>query len=404
MSQIIWTVLNGATDITSKVLSMTITQGREKYFDNYSGGTCIFTIDNSNDYAQNIVYGNVITATTGVGNLEYTCYFWVQEIDFEDYPGNTGLNLATITAVDWISRSGRVFANALVLPEDQCSVQFNQFAATEGGPLPADMLYQFTNEDDSVALASTYTGSVNNYLNLLAMTERGYISLREDTLYFIQRSGVAAYPPIATTFSPTASSVTIAYDTFDRIQNGLQFVNTATISPEGLTEQTAINTTSLTAYGPASYSASTVDYTVEQALGNAEWVATNFSEPATLRFRIGINDLGQNATALSNWMLQCWGAINPVNTISYQIPGGILTSVQVLTEGFTINVTPAQTRFELNLSPLQYYQFFILDDPVFGMLGGLGSLVYNQAVITYDQPGWIYNDSNADDTAARLGW
>jgi len=404
MPKLTWTVLNGATDITSKVLSMTITQGREKYFDNYSGGSCTFTIDNTNDYAQNIVYGNVITATTDILNNEFTCYFWVQEIDFQDYPGNTGLPLATVTAVDWISRSGRVFANALVLPEEQCSVQFNEFAATEGGPLPADMLYQFTNEDDSVASASTYTGSVNNYLNLLAMTERGYISLRENILYFIQRSGVAAYPPIATTFGPTSSTVTIAYDTFDRIQNGLQFVNTATVSPEGLTEQTAVNTTSLTAYGPASYSVTTVDYTVEQALGNAQWVATNFSEPATLHFRISINDLSQNATALTSWMVQCWGAINPVNTISYQIPGGSLTWVQVLTEGFTINVTPAQTRFDLNLSPLQYYQFFILDDPVFGMLGGAGTIVYDQAVITYDQPGWVYNDTNADDTAARLGW
>ncbi len=404
MPKLTWTVLNGATDITSKVLSMTITQGREKYFDNYSGGSCIFTIDNTNDYAQNIVYGNVITATTDILNTEFNCNFWVQEIDFQDYPGNTGLPLATITAVDWISKSGRVFADALVLPEEQCSVQFNEFAATEGGPLPADMLYQFTNEDDSVASASTYTGSVNNYLNLLAMTERGYISLRDNVLYFIQRSGVGAYPPIATTFGPTPSPVTIAYDTFDRIQNGLQFVNTATVSPEGLTEQTAINTTSLTAYGPASFSVTTVDYTVEQALGNAQWVATNFGEPATLRFAIGINDLGQNATALTSWMVECWGAINPVNTISYQIPGGSLTSVQVLTEGFTINVTPAQTRFDLNLSPLQYYQFFILDDAVFGLLGGAGTFVYDQAVITYDQPGWVYNDSNADDSAARLGW
>jgi len=265
------------------------------------------------------------------------------------------------------------------------------------------MLYGFTVFDDSVASASTYTGSVNNYLNLLATTERGYIVLRENYMYFIQRSYVANFPPIATTFAPTASTSQIAYDTFDRIQNGLQFVNTATISPEGLTEQTAVNTTSLTAYGPASYSASTVDYTVDQALGNAQWVATNFGEPATLRFRIGINDLGQNATALNSWMRQCWGDSNPVNTISYQIPGGALTSVQVFMEGFTINVTPAQTRFDLYLSPLQYYQFFTLDDSVFGVLGG-GGIVYNQAEITYDEAGWVYNDSNADDTASRLGW
>jgi hypothetical protein len=403
MPQLTWTVLNGATDITSKVMSMNITQGREKYFDTYSGGSCTFTIDNTNDYAQNIVYGNIISVSTD-GPNEFICYFWVQEVDFQDHPGNTGLNLATITAVDWISRSGRVFANALVLPEALCSIQFDEFTATAGGPLPADMLYDFTVfTDNSVASATTYTGSVNNYLNLLAMTERGYIVLRENYLTFVQRSYVGSFPPIATTLGPTASTTQIAYDTFDRIQNGLQFVNTATISPEGLTEQTSVNTTSLTAYGPASYSASTVDYTEAQASGNADWIATNFSEPATLRFRCSLSDRGQDPTALSAWMLECWGDSNPVNSISYQVPGGSLTSVQVFMEGFTINVTPEQTRFELNLSPLQYYQFFILDDPVFGMLGGSG-IVYNQPEISYDETGWTYNDANADDTAARLGW
>ena len=353
------------------------------------------------------MYGNVVSVSTN-GSSEFDCYFWVQEVDFQDHPGNTGLNLATITAVDWISRSGRVFANALVLPQTYCTTQFSEFEAYNGGPLPADMNYLAAGSTEvSIASASTYTGSVNNYLNLIAMTERGYFALRQDFLFFIPRSLVRDFPPITTTLGPTASTTQIAYDTFDRIQNGLQFVNTATISPEGLTEQTAINTTSLTSYGPASYSASTVDYTTTQALGNAQWIATNFSEPATLRFRCSVSDRGQDATALSAWMLECWGdyygSPNPVNSIFYQVPGGNLTSVQVFMEGFTINITPEQTRFELNLSPLQYYQFFILDDLVFGMLGGSG-IVYNQAEISYDESGWTYNDSSADDTASRLGW
>jgi hypothetical protein len=36
------------------------------------------------------------------------------------------------------------------------------------------------------------------------------------------------------------------------------------------------------------------------------------------------------------------------------------------------------------------------------MLGGT-DITYNQPEISYDESGWIYNDSNADDTAARLG-
>jgi hypothetical protein len=55
------------------------------------------------------------------------------------------------------------------------------------------------------------------------------------------------------------------------------------------------------------------------------------------------------------------------------------------------------------LTPADVYSQFILNSTYFGVLGG-GGIVYNQAEITYDESGWIYNDSNADDTASRLGW
>ena len=72
-------------------------------------------------------------------------------------------------------------------------------------------------------------------------------------------------------------------------------------------------------------------------------------------------------------------------------------------EGINISMTPSNTVYTVFASPFNYYAEFILDDSVFGVLGG-GGIVYNQAEITYDEAGWIYNDSNADDTASRLGW
>ena len=366
MPKLTWTVLNGATDISSRVLSMSITQGREKYLDYYSGGTCVFTINNANDYANGITYGNVITVSTD-GINEFICNFWVQEVVFNDYPGNTGLSTATITAVDWISRAGRVLAN-VILPEEQCDLQFQNFQAASGGPLPADMLYARTGLVSSVASSNVYEGSVNNYLNFLVMTERGFISLRENYLGFNQRNYVANYPPISVTIGPTTSATQIAYQTFNRIQNGTQFVNTVTVIPEGLSEQTAVNTNSLNTYGPASYSVSTVDYTTTQALGNANWVSNTFSDPASLRFACSFNDRSQNATALSGWMLLCWGNENFVNTLYYQVPGGSITSTNVVLEGFTINVTPEQTTFDLSFSPLTYYQFFTLNSSTLGIL------------------------------------
>ena len=368
MPKLTWTVLNGATDITSRVLSMNITQGREKYLDNYSGGTCVFTINNSGDYASGITYGNIIRVSTN-GVNDFLCDFWVQEVVFNDHPGNTGLNTATITAVDWISRSGRVLANSYILPQALCGLQMKLFEGAALGPLPTDMPVNAGGlSGGSVAAATTYTGSVNNYLNLLTATERGYVLLRGSVLYFIERPLISSYAPIATTIGPTTSNTQIAYDDFDRIQNGTQFINTATVSPNGLASQTSVNSSSVTTYGPASYSSSTVDYTTTQASGNADWIVNNFSNPSALRFRCSLNDTSQNSTALTSWMSQCWGTVNRVTTFSYQVPGGSLTSISLVMEGFSVNITPEQTRFVLDFSPLQYYQFFTLNSSTLGIL------------------------------------
>jgi hypothetical protein len=124
----------------------------------------------------------------------------------------------------------------------------------------------------------------------------------------------------------------------------------------------------VTTYGPASYSSSTVDFTTTQASGNADWIVNNFSNPSALRFRCSLNDTSQNSTALTSWMSQCWGTVNRVTTFNYQVPGGSLTSISLVMEGFSVNITPDQTRFVLDFSPLQYYQFFTLDSSTLGIL------------------------------------
>lgn len=372
MTKIDWTIYNlrSGVDISNQVFSMNIVGGREKYLDTYSGGTCVFTINNASNVASNFVYGDNISVRNGIGTTFISLYFWVQEVVFDDHPGNTGLNTATITCVDFMSRAGRINANALVLAQNKTLTQATKFNANQGGPIPTDMLVGgYAGSSGSTASATTYTGSVNNYLNFLVVTERGYLYERAGLLIFVTRTDAAALVPPATTIGRTSSSSQIAYQTFERIQNGTQFINTATISPEGLASQTVVNSTSLTAYGPASYSSSTVDYTTTQATGNGEWIVNNFGDPSALRFACGFNDLMQNATALTSWISEFWGltASKCIN-FSYQIPGDSLTTIPVIAEGYEINVTPEQTTFRLSMSPLQYYQFFTLDSTTLGIL------------------------------------
>jgi len=371
MTKLTWKVnayVNGVnTQIQNKVLSINITQGRDKYLDTYSGGICNITINNAGDYASGIAYGSLIRIyDDNTGSFDIN--FWVQEIDFNDYPGNTGLNTATIVCADWMSRAGRILANNFSLVTESCENQAARFKNINGGPLPSDMDVSTPSLGSSTAAAITYTGSVNNYFNLLINTERGYFTNRQFKLNFVTRNLVSSYAPIATTFGRTTSSTQIAYQTFDRIQNGVQFVNTATVQPTGLAEQTAVNSASVSTYGAASYSSASVDNSTTQALGSASWIANNLSDPSSLRFKCSFSDVAQNATALDSWFTQCWGTFNRTSSLFYQVPGGSLTSANVVLEGYTINITTEQTTFDLSFSPLQYYQFFTLNSSTLGIL------------------------------------
>ncbi|NBP01064.1 MAG: hypothetical protein EBU90_13195 [Proteobacteria bacterium] len=113
--------------------------------------------------------------------------------------------------------------------------------------------------------------------------------------------------------------------------------------------------------------------------------------------------MSQNDTALTSWFSQCWGTINRSCNLYYQEPENLLTSVSAFIEGYQINAVPGSTTFTLSLSPLQYYQFFTLDNSTFGVLGG-GTIYYDQPEIVYDEFEWTYNDVDASNSASRLGW
>lgn len=372
MGTLNWTVTHtptggSATDITSRVLSVNITQGREKYLDTYSGGSMTLTINNSSNYAAGIGYGSTIQITNN-GAAEFNLICWVQEVTYQDFPGGVGMNTATITAVDWISRAGRVQANALILAQGLTGFQLKLFEASALGPLPPDMAVNAIGLGQSTAAAITYTGTVTNYLNLLQTTERGYVVLRGSTLNFVARDVVSTYAPIATTLGRTTSTTQIAYEEFSRIQNGSQFINTATISAAGIANQTETVSSSVTTYGPAFYSSETVDQNATQADGNAAWIVNNFSDPTSLRFEVQFTDVAQNTTALSSYMSQCWGTFNRTINLSYTVPGGTSTTTAVVMEGLNVNITPTMTTFRMTFSPLQYYQFFTLNSSTLGIL------------------------------------
>jgi hypothetical protein len=365
-------LLNTSTDFTSSVLSANINSGRQKYLDNYNGGSINITINNNTNLASSFNFNDKIYATVVGSTGNYQNVFSVQEILFDDYPGNTGLSTATIVAVDGLTRVGRYQATSKALTQDTTGNQAMQF---NGSPLPADIVVGAfaAATGNSTASAQTYTGTVLNQLNILNATERGLMSSvgnvsNTQLIYFFSRSWVNTLIDTAFSFGRTTSATKIAYGDIKRIQNGMSFINTAQISPLGLSNSNRTNTTSINNYGSAFYSSSTVDYDTTQADGNGDWIVNTFSDPANVRYEISFTDRMQNSSAYFEFSRRFFTSVK-VWSLEYLVPGDVsVTTIKLVNEGFTINVTPEQTQYQIFFSPLDYYQFFTLDSITQGIL------------------------------------
>ena len=408
MAKIVWALKNETTvaTFTDIVLGFNVMVGRQNYLDNYDGQILSIDIINDSNQISGFTLNDQISLKTG--SFDQT--FWVQGVSFQDSPGNTGLSTATIQCSDWLNRAGRVQADSVSLTLAPSGSQLEAFESTSGGPLPASMtVAPFAGFGDSACSSATYSGSVASRVQLNLTTEKGLMFYNGSVLSPMARSSVDNWTsPYSFSYQTPASN--IAYQTFERIQNGLNMMNFVQVSPQGLSTQTAQETTSVTTYGQNGYSLSTVDWSNAQGLNLASWLANTQSDPTDLRYIIGFSDAAQDTSKVGQFVASISGAFGYLRTtsITYQIQKktGEPVSPQtesVVIEGVQITASPSETLFQVFLSPLTVYQFFILNSTTLGLLGGTG-ITYNQPEITYEETDYVYNDSSADDTASRLGW
>jgi hypothetical protein len=356
-----------AVDVTDSVLSFSYTQGRQNYLDQYSGGTLSVTLKNQSNIAQYFTFNSVwiLNNDDTVGEQ----YFWCQDVTFNDYPGNTGLSTITVSLVDVLARNGRNVVSNVVLAQDDTIDQLQTLWRTAP--------YQIGDFDgsgpgSSTAAAITYSGSMLNYLNLIDSTEKGLINFYGPTVYMLRRNSVNLAVSVFSFTRNAPSASAISYSGISRDLAGLNFMNNVTVNPNGLASQTATNSASLTAYGNAAQSVSTVDATTTQALGLAQWLSSSQADPEAQNWSISFQDLPQNLSALSPFMRAFYntdGSQYKVWSLVYRVPGaGSDSTLQVAIEGISVSATPEQTRFTVYFSPLTYYQFFTLNSSTLGIL------------------------------------
>jgi hypothetical protein len=211
-----------------------------------------------------------------------------------------------------------------------------------------------------------------NYLNLIDATEKGLLNFSGVQTNMIPRSSVSSSVSGMSFTRNAASSSAISYYAFGHDKAGLNFMNNVTVNPNGLAAQTATNSASLTAYGNAAQSVSTVDATTTQALGLAQWLSESQADPEAQTWSLTFQDLSQDTTALTNFLIAFYGTGGSTKRLwdlVYRVPGAAAdTTVVVAIEGITVNASLDQTTFTVYFSPATYYQFFTLNSSTLGIL------------------------------------
>jgi hypothetical protein len=349
------------------VLSFSYTQGRQNYLDQYSGGTLSVTLKNQTNIAQYFTFNSVWDLVDDATSSDQS--FWCQDVVFNDYPGNTGLSTITVSLVDVLARNGRNVVISLFLAQNATITQLQTLWRTAPYQIGD---FQGSGAGSSGARFITYTGSMLNYLNLIDQTEKGLLNFYSIQTNMIPRNGVASSVS-GFSFTRNATSATaISYYAFGHDKAGLNFMNNVTVNPNGLASQTATNSASLTAYGNAQQSVSTVDVSTAQALGLAQWLSRSQADPEAQTWSLTFQDISQDQTITERFVetiMNSLGSGRRLWNLVYRVPGaGSDTTVLVAIEGVTMNATPDKTDFTVYFSPATYYQFFTLNSSELGIL------------------------------------
>jgi hypothetical protein len=365
-----------AIDKSSQVRSFTRFRGKQNYLDDYSGQQLFVTISNNNNQIADWPIGQAFQLDDGVGNDAQN--FWVSEVQYNDAPGtntSSGTNTnstATVILDDWMTRAGRIQVTNFALTVENCFGQMSSQFTVASGALPSNMGW-IAGFSDTDAAAATYTGTLAARINTNLKTEVVNGQLYQFGKDLSLRTAQISGSPVtnAITLKPLKGASTgdyyVLYQSFRRISAGQNFINTVTVEPPVVADQTASNATSVTTYGARFNSISTVNNTVLQALANATWAANCISNPNDLRYEVTFTDVMQDNNGIRS-MFSNYTSGSFIY-LEFVVPGSAVTTTEICAiEGIGYSATPSETTFTLYLTQMSVYAEFLLNSAVYGVL------------------------------------
>jgi hypothetical protein len=394
MPKLIWDIINHTQsdlDVTQYVRSLSFTQGRVSPLSPYSGNSATITMSSYGGIENYVAINDEIyigsTPTGGPGQFLFIGR--VTSRIFDDNPGS-GINSTMI-----VSLNDAMLQAGMANFQNQSLVSVNEQINEIDILLPQIDIFQYAT--DVNISTGTFTTNANQRINEIIAGDRGILQNNSGTAVYLPPSTFDSSVNVLVGFAPTTSASQIGYQDLTRVEaasNSL-FYTQATVTGSASTETK--NSADLATYGTRTFTATTAQS--NKVSETAEWYANTFTDPESVMLNLSFSDVAQNETALQNFNNLC--SFTNFVEVSYTPPGGDLTTGYYWPEQITFNATPDQTSITMLMSPLTYYANFILDDAVFGVLGGSG-ITYNQPEIIYNETGWIYNDTNVEQ-GSRLG-
>jgi hypothetical protein len=357
-------------DLTSLVLSVNVTRGRNRQLDQFNSGTATVTFDNSsrildplNDdsifYPFVLPRSPIVISANGIPIYSGLVVDWNLEYDLanqdrmyarcaDDFTvlANQALNAFTPSA----QLSGARVSAVLDRPE------INYQGARQIG----------TGSSNLGAYAVSAETNVLNYLQLVTTSEQGYLFISADgTLTFKGRTEVLNQPADAVF---TSNGTNLPYQTLtNEFGDELLYNYIVTESPAGGPFD-AIDTTSQTLYQSQQYALTNLlnsSASEVEALG--EYLLGKYKNPV-LRFTGLSNQLAALSETNQDACLNL--DLTDIASITKTFVQGTPSSVTqtVIVSGISHNITPQSHIIAYSFESTDQNQYLTLDDAIFGIL------------------------------------
>ena len=361
-----WRNITTSSTFTSSVQNCSYSTGRPSAIDQWNPGQLSITITNTSDQAAGFTINDKIRMRLEHATSAdlYFHTFYVQEVSFNDEPGNQNGSTATIMCTDVLGRLGRTSVFTKNMPQARTITQLTT-AFSSDLPSGATMPATYTGTSTASVNAS-YTGTVANRLNLNMVTEQGIVWQNQTQILLIGRDDIAALATSTISLGPESPYYT--YTNIKRIALGTDFLNTSTVSTEVTAAVNSTDATSVSTYGTYGGTLSTVDYNLTQAAGSASWQVFSRSDPTSIVFSVDMTSA--NSSNCADVIKRLWKESPELFCFVFYRKPGSSNLIQYLCQfqGFSMYVTPALTTFTFSLAPASFTGVFTLDSNVFGVL------------------------------------